>query len=305
MNWVPLEFSSDVTLDDTQRPLEELSNGNIPAIIVRGALDSPACREIANHLVNEGHLFDPAKPIPDSFLQDSIPEGYFRDGAQEKEWATAQEALSSHGNRLRIDIGTSLGYRGSDRNDFFQRSRESNGLLDRLFEHLNNPVDRLYSALQSLAVGKTVQTAMESDGSIYGKAIIRAHYGGYTYKPHFDSVRNREKRSDYAVHQFDHQFAGVLVLQNAVRNGCSAQCIIHRCFWKPEISPHLANNTFHLYAEQNNIPNVRIDLEPGDLYFFNTGCIHEVPGVDGEQGRIVVATFIGFSKVADDVFVWS
>ena len=122
---------------------------------------------------------------------------------------------------------------------------------------------------------------------------------------HFDSVRNREKRTDYAVHQFDHQFAGVLVLQNAIRDGRSAQCIIHRCFWKPEITPYLANNTFNLYAEENDIPNVRIDLEPGDLYFFNTGCIHEVPGVDGEQGRIVVATFIGFSDDVKDVFVWS
>jgi hypothetical protein len=50
---------------------------------------------------------------------------------------------------------------------------------------------------------------------------------------------------------------------------------------------------------------VRVELEPGDLYFFNTGMIHEVPGVDGELPRVVLATFIGYSADEPDVMVWS
>jgi hypothetical protein len=46
-------------------------------------------------------------------------------------------------------------------------------------------------------------------------------------------------------------------------------------------------------------------LDPGDLYFFNTGCIHEVPGVAGEDARIVLATFIGYSSDRNEIFVWS
>ena len=45
--------------------------------------------------------------------------------------------------------------------------------------------------------------------------------------------------------------------------------------------------------KNNSIANTDVVLEPGDLYFFNTGCIHEVPGIDGEDARVVLATFIG------------
>ena len=48
-----------------------------------------------------------------------------------------------------------------------------------------------------------------------------------------------------------------------------------------------------------------MQLEPGDLYFFNTRCIHEVPGVDGDLARVVLATFIGYSSGRDEIFVWS
>ena len=43
----------------------------------------------------------------------------------------------------------------------------------------------------------------------------------------------------------------------------------------------------------------------GDLYFFNTRLIHEVPGLPGELPRVVLATFIGYSQDRDEVFVWS
>jgi len=48
-----------------------------------------------------------------------------------------------------------------------------------------------------------------------------------------------------------------------------------------------------------------ISLEPGDLYFFNTRLIHEVPGIAGDLPRIVLATFIGYSSDCDEMFVWA
>ena len=46
-------------------------------------------------------------------------------------------------------------------------------------------------------------------------------------------------------------------------------------------------------------------MDPGDLYFFNTRLIHEVPGLDSEDPRVVLATFIGYSSGHDEMFVWS
>ena len=161
----------------------------------------------------------------------------------------------------------------------------------------------IYGALEQLSRGKLAVTAYEPDGRQYCPAIIRAHYDGYTYKPHFDSVRLREKRENYSVSAFEHQFAGVLVLQNAQRGDRSAQAVIHRCLWNSQVDPHIQKGTFHEYAETNQIDNLEVCLEPGDLYFFNTRSIHEVPGLDGELPRIVVAVFIGFSSDREEDFL--
>jgi len=205
-------------------------------------------------------------------------------------------------------VGTSLGYRGSDPAAYFAHSAETIRLFDELFgleSAVTDPVRALYEALQSLAGARQVSSAREEDGRSYGPAIVRAHYGGYSYAPHFDSVRLREKRSDFAVHAFRHQFAGVLVLQNARLGNSTAQCTIHRCLWEPEIDPHLKAGTFHDYARERALDKTTVHLEPGDVYFFNTSCIHEVPGLIGATPRIVLATFIGFDEDRDVIYVWS
>ena len=46
-------------------------------------------------------------------------------------------------------------------------------------------------------------------------------------------------------------------------------------------------------------------LDPGDLYFFNTRCIHEVPAVQGDDPRVVLAVFIGYAEDDDEIYVWS
>ena len=68
----------------------------------------------------------------------------------------------------------------------------------------------------ALSPGKQeVKTAREPDGSRYGPAIFRVHYETHSYKPHIDHVKYREQRTNYDVYRFEHQFAGVLCVQNA------------------------------------------------------------------------------------------
>lgn len=302
--WTIVEPDLEAIRRAHPRPLEALAAGDVPALVLRGAYPPEACRRLVARLIVRELLYDPEKPVPRKFLEEAVPEGYFRPGVRGAAVGTAPVGPSPS-DRRRIDIGTSLGYRGDDRDAFFAHSAETLKLFEELFDGLPHPIELIYSRLSALSLGRRVVTARETDGRLYGPAIIRAHYGGYTYRPHFDSVRLREKRQGYAVHRFEQQFAGVLVLQNAERSGETAQCVVHRYLWQPEVQPHLDVASFGEFAKERGIEKCRVVLEPGDLYFFNSRSIHEVPGGDGRLPRIVLATFIGYSPDADEIFVWS
>jgi hypothetical protein len=301
--WRPVEPDLAAAFRLSGRPLDALAEAEVPAIVLRGAYPRELCRRVYEKLVVEELLYDPAGPVPEKFLEAAIPEGYYREGRQGVERRAWRERLAA--GKRRIDVGSSLGYRGSDPDDFFAHAAQTHGLFERLFAGLPSPVRLLYERLGDLAPDKRVVTAYEPDGRRYGPAIIRAHYGGYAYAPHFDSVRLREKREGYAVHAFAHQFAGVLVLKNTEHDGRAAECVLHRCLWQPEVQPHLDAGTFHDYARQRRLESAAVHLEPGDLYFFNTRLIHEVPGVDGAEPRVVLATFIGYRPEREEIFVWS
>ena len=304
-SWNLAQPDIESVLGSYARPLDALAGGEIPAIVLRGVFSSSDCRQLVERLISAGHLYDPRKPVPEKFTSQAVPEGFFsRDSEQESRGVEYYRERTANAH-VRIDIGTSLGYRGGDREGFFEHSRRTRETFAEIFNEQCNPVELIYAKLQELSIDRKVLTARESDGSLYGPAILRAHYGGYAYAPHFDSVRLREKRSDYAVHDFEHQFAGVLVLQNTAVGDRTAQGIIHRCRWEPALDPCLEEGTFHAYAAEQGLERAEVVLEPGDLYFFNTRMIHEVPGLAGVDPRIVLATFIGYSAGREEIFVWS
>lgn len=276
-------------------PVRALARGEAGAVVIRGAFPPAECRKLIDRLIEAELMYAADDPrIGEKALSNNVVGKYL-----------GRDVNPDGGPRRRIDIGASLGNFGDDREQFFRLADEARERFDRLFADGPNPMAVMYDTLQQLVPGKTVLTAYEPDGRRYGPAIIRVHYGGFTYGPHFDSVRNREQRTGYAVHRFETQLAGVLCLQNSTRDGVSAQGIVHRQFWNDQVDPYLRTNRFHDFAREHDIPNVRIELEPGDLYFFNTGLIHEVPGVPGDLPRVVLATFIGYSEDDPEVMVWS
>lgn len=202
--------------------------------------------------------------------------------------------------RTRIDIGTSLGNLGGDQENFLAHAAGTRELFATLFAGLLDPVQLLYRHLQALAPDKAVKTARERDGRLYGPAIVRIHYETHAYRPHIDHVVLREKRFNYEVARFTHQFAGVLCVQNA-----GVQAVLHRCLWTEAIEPHIAAGRFPEYAAAHGVECCEVALEPGDLYFFNTRCIHEVPAVQGDDPRAVLAVFIGYADDDDEIYVWS
>lgn len=273
-NWLPAEPDLETVCKTYSDPIHALSQAEMPAILLRNAYSPEQCNGLIHRFTNMGLMRDEA---------DS----------------------NSVDRRTRIDIGTSLGNRGSDKAKFLAHAKATHHLFKFLFDGFDNPVDLIYDSLDTLSPKKEVKVAREPDGSRYGPAIFRIHYETHSYKPHIDHVKYRENRTDYQVYRFEHQFAAVLCLQNADENGKGTQAILHRCLWSEDIQPYIAEETFDRYAAENGIENYQVNLQQGDLYFFNTRCIHEVPPVQGTRARIVLAVFIGYSPDDDEVFVWS
>lgn len=274
-SWKPAESTVQNVLQQYLDPLRALAQAAVPALILRQAFAPTSCQALIDRFISRKLMPDPLD--------------------------TGNPVQA----RTRLDIGTSLGHRGDDQEAFFRHASATFELFSSVFDGMQDPVQVIYQSLRGLAPGKTVLVAHEPDGRRYGPAIFRIHYDDHAYAPHFDSVRLREKRLNYAVSRFEHQFAGVLCLQNDTTDGSSTQSILHRCLWSPEVQPAIGQGSFHAYAAQRDIGCCRVELNPGDLYFFNTRCIHEVPALQGKSPRIVLAVFIGYSPEDGEIFVWS
>jgi len=274
-DWKAVEPDLKTALGTYKNPIQTLADAEVPAFIIRKAYDPAHCQGLIQRFTNMGLM---------------------RDG---------KAIHASADKRVRIDIGTSLGNRGSDKERFLEHAKTTHFMFDFLFQGFDNPVDLIYDSLAKLCPQNEVKVAHEPDGQKYGPAIFRVHYDGQRYKPHIDHVVLREGRTDYTVYRYKHQFAGVLCLQNADASGPGVQSRLHRYLWQPEVQPHIEAETFDAFAKEKGIEHCQVELEPGDLYFFNTRCIHEVPEVKGDAPRIVLAVFIGYSEEENEVMVWS
>lgn len=272
--WTPVEPDLEAILSRHSRPLNDLSEGRIPAVILQRAFKPDHCAALVKRFYQLGLLYDPRSKDSDK----STP---------------------------RLDIGTSLGNREANPEAFFQHAIQTHKLFETLFNGYDNPVKLIYDTISAFAPDKRVMVACESDGRLYGPAIFRTYYEGVGHGPHFDSVSKRSKLFNYAVSRFEKQFAGVLCFQNSEDDEESGQAFLYRRQWTPDLQDYLQNGTFHQYAAAHEIERIRIELEPGDLYFFCSETIHEVPPIRGNTPRIVLAVFFGMSKDDEEIFVWS
>lgn len=275
-NWNPVEGTVESILKEYPKPFEALRKGQTPAFILKQSYPESHCAALVRRFYHRNLLYD---PDPDRAV----------------------------GDGTRIDIGTSLGKYRSEPDRFFNHAAATRRLFETLFEGYRNPVETIYAALSRLLPDKRVRTASEPDGRLYGPAIFRCYHAGLGHRPHYDSVSKRDRLFHYAASRFDHQFAAVMCFQNSeeTEEENSGQSLIYNVPFQPEVGEYLANDSFRDYVRNRDISQTRVGLEPGDIYFFFTENIHEVPSVVGATPRIVLATFIALSEDKKEVFVWS
>ncbi|MBT4610161.1 MAG: hypothetical protein HOC05_08975 [Gemmatimonadetes bacterium] len=270
-SWQPFEAEAETIRRTYDHPLRALAHGEIPAFVLQGAHPPADCNRLIERFTDNGY-----------FDRDTV----------------GKESQLSGGPYL--DLGTSLGRMGKEPAEFFAHADRTHTLFQRLFEGLADPVQTIYANLANLAGSKQVKTAYE-EGGTYGPAIFRIYHGQEGHRAHFDSVRRRGK-SSYAVGRFEHQFAGILCVQKGAVGG---EPILYRAKAEGEVEEVLDAGDFAEYAKKEAIEQVQIELDAGDLYFFHTENVHEVPQVARDHTRVVLAVFIGMSEEDGEIFVWS
>jgi hypothetical protein len=270
--WPTIEADAEEIATRYPEPLTALAEGTVPAFVLRGAYPKLDCQGLMRRFETQGF-----------FSRETV----------------GVESQLSGGSYL--DLGTSLGRLASDREAFFAHAERTHALFPHLFEGLADPVDTIYRNLSTLAGGKEVRTAVSADGQLFGPAIFRIYQSEEGHRPHYDSIRRRTK-SDYEVARFTHQFAAVLCVKKGSVGGDS---ILYKAKAEGEVEDAVVQNEFESYAREHEIPSANVELDAGDLYFFYTENVHEVPRVDRADTRVVLAAFIAMSPEDEEIFVWS
>jgi hypothetical protein len=273
--WTPAEGSLQEILKEYPKPLNALVSGEVPAIVLRQAFNPDHCVGLIERLYERGLVYDP-RPIEDN-----------------------------EASNRPVYVGPAFVRYSPDPDKLFAYAADTHELFKTLFNGYANPVKTFYEMLSCLAPDKRVMTAREPDGRLYGPAVFRAYYADRGHGPHFDSVAKRQKLFHYQVSRFQYQFAGVMCFQNSENRGENGEPFLYNCPWTPAVQEYITAGTFSQYVAEQGIPRVQIQLEPGDLYFFFSENIHEVPPVVGEEPRIVLAAFFGMSPDDEEIFVWS
>ena len=144
-SWRPIEGNAQEIVTALDRPLERIAHGEVPALVLRKAYPRASCAALVSRLIDRELLYDPSQPVPEHLREQSIPEGYVRLGLSDESTRDLPPADATATGKRRIDIGTSLGYRGSNPEEFFAHSAETHALFGSLLEGLDDPVETIYS----------------------------------------------------------------------------------------------------------------------------------------------------------------
>jgi hypothetical protein len=291
-SWEPVEGANvDEVLERHADPVAELLAGVVPAFIVRGAYSAAAAAALVRRFYERGLLYEP--PPADV-----------------------------GGKRARVDIGTSMGGRGRNREAYFEHSAQTLALFSEIFAGLPSPLACLHGAVAGLCrkpvVGAYEEEPAPGSGGgtrrrAFGPGIFRCYHDGAGQGPHLDSLaRDRATavpgqphgRVDYAIGRFARQLSCVLCLQPSAPAGRSGEAVIYRDHPAPTDSTRHVRDT-PVRALAAGTPGAAVALAAGDLYVFCSEFVHEVPYVEGPTPRVVLASFLCTSLDEPEVFAWS
>ena len=149
--WTPLDAPAGdaaALLMACPDPLLALARGDIPAVLLRGAMSPEACDEINRLLIERQLMRDPAYPASEPLPGEHIEVIGQGKGSQYETTPAAESAGPGRGRwtPTRIDIGTSQGTHSMSLDEFLEHSAGSQRLFASIFNGGTTAYFTLYLA---------------------------------------------------------------------------------------------------------------------------------------------------------------
>lgn len=301
--WVPLEGRSISELFALNPdPLGALSRGEVPAVIIRGALQAEDRRFVMHRLM------DPS--------------------TTKRLWTWSNSYA---------DMGANLAWH-LDKGKAPVKYTKTVAKYDKIYKQydLERPFQILHRTLRSLGAGRTVATGVDlATNMSFGRGIFRQLMNRHTFPLHLDSLRahrvgaracegsgqqaNAKRHLQQArrnaayedIYRFEQQLAALVLLQRSEMPGAELSAydlhldeLMGDCTIATSPSGHNVvishDNASALQARLRFCP---LSINEGDLYLINVNRLHVVHPVVGSKSRVVLGSFVGYSS--SELKVWS
>lgn len=329
-------------LEQHSDPLRALGTGQIPAIILRGAMSSSEAAAISQRLLRSASTNEPNEL------------GLFERPGDRKKLAANKLQFGAYGVMMSRNMGLKPP-QVAEQAARFRRQFEQHNLM--------HPIATLRRTLEALSVGRRVGVGVDraTNASLSVGGAYRMHFNNVTFPLHFDSLhakemitnggcragrkyhwastaRGRQTEAFSDLHRFPQQFAALISLQRSEREGAEVSVfnlhkddISHACSVPLFITQHnvvleaIEATNFHVHEHNKgwhakygyNVRDMkrwreqlRIDqrarplhLNPGDLYIFDANRVHTVHRVFGDLKRLSLGSFVGFNQ--HELRIWS
>ena len=311
--WTPLESdSASGLLAINPDPLGALSRGEVPAVIIRGALPDRERQQVLERLV--GQEMSKAR----------------------KYWIRTRSPLPPH-HVTYADFGANLAAhlnKGKTPAEYTSSVARAMHLYDR--HDLQRPIHVLHESLRSIRADRhRVSTAVDQGTNrSFGPGIFRQHLNGGSFALHLDSLRahlfsHREcSGTEYRrgsdgetpaaaayedVYRFERQLAALLLLQRSELPGAELSVydydvdrLLNDCTVHVQPSAHnvhVVNGSAQLLGPLSAQRASHLHIDAGDFYVINVNRLHVVHPVYGTKSRVSLGSFVGHSS--SELKIWS
>ena len=208
---------------------------------------------------------------------------------------------NSFQNEKLLHLGPFLMEHITDKKGYFEAAKDAQKTIGKIFEEIENPIDKIYEFISIFFPAFSVSVATESQND-YSQAIIRMHEKGRSIPIHKDNVRHEGKEYS-AVCDVDYQLSCVLHLQESDAGG---ELIIYDKQWKKE-EERFRNIDFGYSSEVvKDTESCKMSgFSAGDLVIINPNYYHEVTKITGNTPRITLGMFLGFHSKESKIVAWA